>query len=1179
MYNNYNAEESYRQSKAIVKGVIRGAKDLKEMVLHPLDNIVYPVSELVYDATIISLHHQANNKHSSLYTVMLKKNPQLYLDSSKRMQQRIDGAKSSVKDFLSAPLESQIESLAAFGTTVLIPGGLVKGVKHFQNVRKFGTGNPSQFHSIGDTNMNYNIKTYKVDDIRKLKSIHDMIYVYTVDKELLISRSFQKTFDKTLFDPMTANKSGGFTMQILHPELARLRPVYAAGEVIVNEGKIIELTNFSGHYQPTGAHLGTTIKNAFNKAGYGEVELSTYTEFFEYGAKTIATKQRLPGRGASIAAGLFDGVRSDELNVDYPDHLREYFEEKERGMKDGQMTDRDSLIEEYSRMMNEIPVNSADAKQAYHELVLCAEQFNMDKPGANIRERLLKIAEPIHEFGILGQNLAQLAIITGGHKRTWNGVAKVAQASISIAASLTSIGSATSMLSLGAITGGIGLAIGAMGLISGLMGDNDDGMGEALQQIHQAVAAVHQAVVDMHNTMIQCFQRVEEVLVVSVVSRLNQINSKLSRLERITSQSFKELHTKDLIDITDVLMKEIVGEHSLTNGEKRSYLRQLSCWIDNHSKSSLQTQILRNGGDVSKVIEVLEETNLMESLPVFLNELTNIVPELNLANINSLPNLDILSIACDVYMVASRRPGYPNNVETIKRSQSVFSNITGLIVNLTKFNICGESLINILTRQYDTYRLWVGQFICKARGSDNWSNIETSLLSVLKEGQEKSSLLDIIDEMELRRLCLIRVGELLNVSITQLESKSDILNMSAKNYIQRGMHGIYVTENLKKSLQMGSNPHSYDSWGRPIHYITKTHSDVRNIHLLFKTHPTLPIEMSGGTQYDRGDTWGSGSSPILHAMNCGKYNMGVLFCANGLDISETDGRCGGRYSFNNTHMGNAYWWRDTGSVSSIINTRLVSLMNTPGNKLHRDQLRAAYKYYKLVESGTIPQETPFTFDSLLLLTCVISDLFPLKCYLHKVIELLPGFLNKPIEGLGITYLQFAKACKQPMVVSYLEYCGGILDTETAVNIKSLYDETITDSLPLIWQVNTSNLVTHPTSHSLTNNLANINLKIEAYLNLSVNREIKSFTNDDCLLFRDLLSEVIDTVPSNNKFIDSIKKNFNSLNKALDNDDIKSICSSLNALNSILSMTKDLASPYTLYPGINNLIADLKSMNE
>ena len=1095
---------------------------------------------------------------------MIEKNPQLYLDSSQRMQNRIDSVKSSVKDFVSAPLESQIESLSAMGTSIIVPYSIIKEVKYLQNVKKFGVGNPPEFHPLGSANLDYKIKTFAIDETRKLKGLNDMIYVYTVDNELLISKTFQKTFDRTLFDPMMADKSGGFNIQVLHPELAKLRPVYAAGEVIINEGKIIELTNFSGHYQPTGFHLATTVENAFKKAGYTEVNASIYSEFFEYGAKTIAREKPLPGKAGSFAVGAIDAI----AGIDYNDEADK---------------DNNKESEEYERMKNDLLASAENATKAYHNLVLTSQEFALETPEINIREKLLTIAKPLNEFGTLGVNVSQLALAVGGHKRTWQNVAKVSQGVLSMASSLTLMASAKGIMSLGAVTGGIGFVIGAIGMIGGLFGDDDDndnGLGETLQQIQQSI-------ITLHNAMLECFQRVEEILICSVVNKLNQINQNLSRLERITTQSFKELHTKDLIDICDALKKEIVGEHSLTISEKRLYMRQLSCWIDNHSKSSIQTQSLRQGGDTSKIVEVLGETTLIESLPIFLNELTNLILGLDLSEVQNIPNLDILSIACDVYMIASKRPGYESNLETIKRAQEVFMNIDKIITTLKNYDICGESLVDILLRQYDNYRFWTGQLICKVH-DQNWANIDTPLGNVIKEGSaNKLALIEMLDEMELRRLCLIKLIELICANINptilnKLESKNSILSSPAKNYVESSIHGIYDTSKIKRALELGTNPNTYNTWGRPLHYITKNNDNALNIHLLFKVHPVLAIEMSGGTQYDLGDTWGYGSSPILHAMNCGRFGMGVLFCANGLNIRELDGRCGGYHPFNSTDMGNAYWWVDTGSVTSIINTRLVRLMNTPHNMFTQGNIRLAYKYYKNIESGNLSDDSEklFTVESLLLLTCVIGDLFPLKYYLHKTNKTIDDeFLNKIIEGLGITFTQFAKACKNPTVVKYLESKGGKLDVVTSIKIETIYDNTINEKvLPLLWQLNgVSDSINTNAEKSSTfiANIDEIKLKIDNYLKLNVDADAKSpIVSDECLLFRDLLNEVIETVPKENKFYASIEKNFDLLNKSIEIGDTKSICTSLNSLNSILSMTKNLPTPYVLGLGVNNLINDL-----
>lgn len=65
------------------------------------------------------------------------------------------------------------------------------------------------------------------------------------------------------------------------------------------------------------------------------------------------------------------------------------------------------------------------------------------------------------------------------------------------------------------------------------------------------------------------------------------------------------------------------------------------------------------------MIELIGEIDLFVSLPLFLNALVYVVsPEVGsqispiMKNIDKLPNLEILSLSCDVYMVASIRSGY-----------------------------------------------------------------------------------------------------------------------------------------------------------------------------------------------------------------------------------------------------------------------------------------------------------------------------------------------------------------------------------------------------------------------------------------------------------------------------------------------------------------------------------------
>jgi filamentous hemagglutinin len=76
-------------------------------------------------------------------------------------------------------------------------------------------------------------------------------YVVTEDGRLIIGRKDTR-----------AGMGGG------HIDLAGGRPIRAAGEVIIRDGKIKYFDNASGHYEPKGPSARHEAEEAFKKAGF-----------------------------------------------------------------------------------------------------------------------------------------------------------------------------------------------------------------------------------------------------------------------------------------------------------------------------------------------------------------------------------------------------------------------------------------------------------------------------------------------------------------------------------------------------------------------------------------------------------------------------------------------------------------------------------------------------------------------------------------------------------------------------------------------------------------------------------------------------------------------------------------------------------------------------------------------
>ena len=91
--------EMIAYARAILKGVGTGIHDVFKAVLHPIDNVIYPMAILAHDATIM-LAPQCDDPEMELLRGYLKSHPDVYHDASQRMQQRVEQYKTLGKNFM-----------------------------------------------------------------------------------------------------------------------------------------------------------------------------------------------------------------------------------------------------------------------------------------------------------------------------------------------------------------------------------------------------------------------------------------------------------------------------------------------------------------------------------------------------------------------------------------------------------------------------------------------------------------------------------------------------------------------------------------------------------------------------------------------------------------------------------------------------------------------------------------------------------------------------------------------------------------------------------------------------------------------------------------------------------------------------------------------------------------------
>lgn len=981
---------------AVAKGVGKSVTGFAHMVAHPLDSLVYPVSSLVYDASIISAahHNQLQNgaqlvfqDFADLQTVV-SRHPQLYSDARARMESRVQCAKDDFREFANADIDQQVETISHTISSFYLPGAMIRGFQTIRNLERFGISNPPLFHTHIEHElvMPYDgFRKYNAVYIRNVKEWEIMQYVVTKDNHLVITPT-------TAMQPFnrTPNSKGieWITDQIFHSDMAQLKPVYAAGDIVVRDGKIIKIDNKSGHYHPGGEHMGDLIEKVFADNGFPE-SIGKYSDTgYTFSSKSVMTKNKLKPHVAGVAL----------LNKSTDDNT----------VGDITVDTNDSTISQITNFAKQVPIAIKQLETLPNELT------------PQTRKQLFDISETLFAYGQIGLGVSQIALMTGGHQRTWKGVAGAAQSTMSLANSISAVASAKTMMSLSAITGYIGIAIAGISLAMSLFGDSGpDPMEEMMKELH----AIHTSIRNMHNDILKIGRRLEELLIVSVLDELHQINAKMDRLERIMCSSFKELHGKDLIYIIDAIKKDMCGEHSLTTSEKREHMRQLSTWIDFHSKSPIQTAAFQNNGDKYKVLELLQNSlSVMDNLPLALSTVCAILPTIK-CKINTIPNVHIFAMVCDVYTLAETRYGMRND-KLIERVYKTYDDI------LSSIEVCSntENVIEPLLRQHKHYTLLLGDAVAKYRKEYSVSGPIGSVQKLIP-GAAQKYVVEMITEVELRKQLLMTLCQLNNTiagKVNQLNCTTSILECDTANNPSLFTAATSTDYNsLVRSIEMGSNVNTFDWWGQPIHYLTK-HSSGKLQNLMLHTLFKIPqIEMGRRSLRDCGDTWGYGGTPILHVMNTPRPANAVLFCANGFDIIDSDGRGVpyGLVHFNNSHCGNLYWWCELNSCRTSmcqITLKMLKAMNSPDHTFNKKLLRGAYAYYKAVEAG-FTQCADVSFECLLLLTCIIDDLRPLKQYFAEKPELLNTFnVYMVIKGIDISYYEFAIICDSGCLLEYFD---------------------------------------------------------------------------------------------------------------------------------------------------------------
>ncbi|CAM4436321.1 MAG: hypothetical protein LEGION0398_MBIBDBAK_00550 [Legionellaceae bacterium] len=679
-----------------------------------------------------------------------------------------------------------------------------------------------------------------------------------------------------------------------------------------------------------------------------------------------------------------------------------------------------------------------------HKLLTLFKENSSFELSPKTRQDLKQIATTFHDFGAFGNATSQLALRLGGHQRTWLGVQNVANGFVSMGSGIAAIANAGTMLSFGAITGGIGILCGALSLASGLFG-NDDESNNGLQELFNAI-------MHMHQDMLQNFAEVKKLIydnMGSVLLKLDTINQKLDRLEEIFSTSFVELHKTGLIKSVSLLEQDVRGEWKLPVDERNKSLGEIVAWIDKISKARIQTSLHRDSVDAGKILQILTSENYdnYTMLPFALFQLAKLRPDSlpSSVNLNEIPSLSLLLSLCEryIYFISYYKENDPafdiKYPLVITRIVKELENIKEIIFLLQDRNDLWEDLF----QETKQLRYAISIALYRAIKSVPATTSKHLSLKDAHASKELEQLIQLLNQFEVRKSLFKHMHEIVGIPIdyynalNNVASKDKILAQTIEDYkaldprLVTEMNNAISSKNyskLEEILLAGADINTWNgSYGMNL------------VHILGKYHPTSPIpnylcyqahfpkkllhhllcydsdlQLNNRTSVQLGDTWGTYLLPIQHYLNCAIFSGAFLLTAHGFDIIES-----------NKHFYVAIKWANEGHLHCIIQLRLVQDMNSPTGLLNKKDLRQAYRFYKAKWLGdNSVSEEGLNHTCLLWIAAVLGELH----IIQKIKNFKPDFNKSITTRDDVTPLMMATYCGNIELVNYMLENGAILPT-------------------------------------------------------------------------------------------------------------------------------------------------------
>lgn len=494
------------------------------------------------------------------------------------------------------------------------------------------------------------------------------------------------------------------------------------------------------------------------------------------------------------------------------------------------------------------------------------------------------------------------------------------------------------------------------------LGDEDD-ENDALQELKRALVQLGM----MLNQVLQNQQKIIDTLDVILKSVLD-VEARVKQHQTETRNTLSFISTYQLQDACLAIQGDLAKTNavSLTSDARREALSILERWLHQHLFHAGLSREASGPTSSKLAVETLSAYPAMNTMGLILVQLQAHLGTKQVPNeFVHLPPLNLFIHVAQLFLtgvLSAELPSDDGCEALCKKLVDVVQTYEKLINYLRTESVIWDALF----KQYEHQRNMVGRALSAA----NLPNQAVPIDSLVTHDLKRRNLMDALDQMEERRLLLVRLVEfafdggiqtLLHQKVMMLETKQHILSTHASS-----LHALRTTQyyypeahtkdasNMQLALRAGVNLNLAHLNGNVLNYIgcrmvngwgdrpQAKRWEVDLVHLVMKhSSPDERLDASMQSTYAPARTWPAENYAMTMCSNSSRYGFALLLMIAGFSKH-----------WNRDSLLNSDWWTETSHLAREYQMFLSATIR-PDGVLNRHKLVRAFQYYQACESGEI----------------------------------------------------------------------------------------------------------------------------------------------------------------------------------------------------------------------------------